>query len=173
MRSLLIRLLFCLASATAAIAQSLPEGMEEIGRFNVVIGEVPESFIAAHIPAMGKSYVTARESAGFRILNVAGGSLEKDSRLISILIGPFTGNLPETASFELYDGPSVLAANVDTGLRVTLSNSTLGEDGTLEFHFEGKAVPAERTSDGVMVPIDGASPVSVSGTFSGFIPAAE
>ena len=160
----------------AAFAQDVPAGFEEVGRFETVVGGSPETFVAAREVATGRSYISVLRTSGFTSLNVAGKSIAPGAgaRIISVLIGPYQGDIPSEATFEIYDGPNIWAANSDTGLKVELSEVSLDGDGGLTFSFAGEAVPAERDiNEGTLVPIEGGSPISVSGSFSGRLPDTE
>lgn len=155
-----------------AMAQDVPNGFEEIGRFEISIGGVPETFIGAREVATGRSYFNVQNIAGMTSINVAGKSIAEGAgaRIVSILIGPYSGNPPATATFELYDGTDILAGNEDTGLMIDLANVQLSDDGAFSFAFSGLAVPATRGSDGTMTAVAGREPVAVQGRFAGQLP---
>lgn len=165
--------LFLMLPVTSAVAQTTTDGLEQVGRIAAEVADESVIFLALKDPESGRSYLSARDISGLQSLNVAGQETRDGTnlgpRVISILIGPYSGPVPAEATLEIYGPDGILAANIDTGLKIQLTDIVQSDDGGLSFAFSGNLVPAEN-ADGMMVPVEGGAPVSISGTYSGLFP---
>ncbi|MEM9972298.1 MAG: hypothetical protein AAF762_14550 [Pseudomonadota bacterium] len=159
-----------LAIPVMAFAAELADGWTQTGSAEMTVGGETMTLLVAEHPD-ARPFVVRRNTGGLVTINAEAAGLNDagapDGPFVSFILGPYSGNaLPGEASFQLFTANGILAADVDTGSSVALSDATISDDGALSFTFEGTAVPVEN-KDGIFAPIEGGAPVTVSGTFSG------
>ncbi len=161
-------------AAAVASAQGLGEGWTVLGEYTVMIGKDTKSLYAVEDSESGNRTMSDDDYGGFRVLQITGVAPGPEGNpgvpILTVTIGPWSGETPDEVAIEYREADRVLMANIDSESEPVLSEFALENDGTLTFAFEGDLAVMTPTSDGAFEPVPGAVSTMISGTFTGILP---
>jgi len=166
-----------LVAASPLAAQEFSDRWEVLGSFTVTAGGTEHILYALEDLETPQDLIVATEIGPLTNLMVMGGTHDgNDSAappFIIVSIGPYMGTPGDRANIEWRASETTWFANADSGTPAILSDSAIGEDGSLSFAFYAEMIPMELDEDYAYVPAGGIDPISISGRFEGRLPAGD
>jgi hypothetical protein len=166
-----------LMAAAAAVAQPLSDAWEVIGTVEGLLDETPVTMVSARRIDTGEATVMRKLTGDGQVISIGAMTVdqkgEPDLPILTLKLGPFTGDAPETVAIDLRDAERVMMANEHSETDAVLTDISLKADGTLSFGFEAELMVMAPSADGGYTPLAGAVGQQITGRFEGQLPPAE
>ena len=166
-----------LMAAHAAVAQPLSDAWEVIGTVEGLLDETAVTMVSARRIDTGEATVMRKITSDGQVISIGamtvGQGGEPGLPILTLKLGPFTGDAPETVAIDLRDAERVLMANEHSETDAVLTDISLLADGTLSFGFEAELVVMAPSADGGYTPLAGAVGQMITGRFDGQLPPVE
>lgn len=166
-----------LMAAAVAVAQPLSDAWDVIGTVEGTLDDAPVTMVSARRIDTGEATVMRKTTADGQVISIGamtvGQGGEPGLPILTLKLGPFTGDAPETVAIDLRDAERVLMANEHSETDAVLTDIRLSADGTLSFGFEAELMVMAPSADGGYTPLAGAVGQQITGRFDGHLPPAE
>jgi len=163
------------ALAAPGTAQDLSDRWDVVGTYTVAVADESLQLFAVVDTESGSGTLSHDIYGGYEVIQVTGVAADQNGEpgvpILTVTLGPYSGEIPQDISVEFREADRVLMANIDSETSATLDEVRLTEHGGLEFSFSAELAVMTPTADGAFEPAAGAVPTMISGSFVGTLPA--